>query len=293
VHRIAAAGLLLCLPGLVGAGGAVPARENGPIAARFGPSIYLLEQDGSERRRLPAVTGAVDLAWSADGTRLALTRGRSPGAIDLYVAGRDGRGARLLVRNAESPSWAPDGRRIVFMRFVCPGGSCPELENPYELFTVTVEGGSVRRLTRNRDYDGQPDWSPNGSTIVFERADGLFLIDPNGRSRRRLTRGYHQNPDWAPEGARIAFDNLADVYILTEEQGRARRLTRNPGPDFAPEWSPDGRRIAYLSNPVCARGGGCTAHEPLLIRTSGPVGGRPTSITPLGWGPPHWLPRQP
>lgn len=273
---------------------AFPARQNGPIAARLGESVYFIEPNGSARRPVPALTGAADLAWSRDGSRLAFTRARRNNVVDLYVAGRDGTDARLLVRNAESPSWSPDGQRLVFMRFVCPGGSCPELENPYELFIVEVGGGPVRRLTRNGGYDGEPDWSPDGTAILFATDDGLFLIGPDGRNRRRLTRGAHSNPDWAPGGARIAYDTFSDVYVMRVSGRIATRLTRNLGPDFAPAWSPDGRRIAYLSNSVCARsGGGCTAHDPLLIRTTPVAGGRPTPITGLGWGPPHWLPRLP
>jgi Tol biopolymer transport system component len=266
--------------------------ENGPIASRFEGTIYLVEPDGSrERRGLPALRGAADFEWSPGGERLAFTKGAE--RLDLYVAGADGRNARLLVRNAEAPAWSPDGESLVFMRFVCTEpNACTDVGNPYELFSTAADGGTPRRLTSNTGYDGRPAWSPDGETIVLETDDGLTLMRPDGSERRRLTKGgLHSHPSWSPDGQLIAFDDFDDVYVVAPDGRRPRRLTRGPGPEFSPDWSPDGRLMAFLTNPTCARRGGCTAHEPWLVRVMNADGTSPRDVTGLGWGPPNWRPR--
>jgi Tol biopolymer transport system component len=264
---------------LAGACGSSVEERGSSIAARFGRAVFVLEPDGSWRRKLPALGGAPYVEWSPDGEWIAFGNG------DLFAVRPDGSGRRLVARDAESLSWAPDGEQLVFMRAVCiERDVCPDVDNPYELFTVAVEGGSPRRITHNTGYDGNPAWSPDGRQIAFETDTGLFTMRPDGTRRRRLTARYDSNPDWSPDGRLVAFDDFADIYVVAADGGRRRRLTSNPGPDFQPAWSPDGRLIAYLSNPICAQRGGCTAHEPWLIRVMNSDGTRPRNLTGYGWG---------
>lgn len=271
--------------------------RNGDLVASFETGgLHLVDPDDGTRRAILGTEGGFEPTWSRDGRWIAFTRGRvvrtrSFEAIvaDLYVIRPDGSDARLITRNASGPSWSPDGTQIVFTRDVCLKLTCPEADNPSELFVVEVESGDVRRLTSNRHYDGGPSWSPDGDWIAFESERGLSLMRPDGSDERRLTRKwFHSGPSWSPDRKLIAFADYVDVYVIDVSGGRPQRLTENPGPDFHPVWSPDGTKIAYLSNHVCARSGGCTAHEPMHVRVMNADGSDSRALTGDGWGGPSW-----
>jgi hypothetical protein len=109
------------------------------------------------------------------------------------------------------------------------------------------ERGEFRRLV---EHGSQPDWSPDGSRLVYVRrragnAD-LWLADSNGSRQLQLTRtgGDEEDPSWAPDGRRIAFSRDGWVYVLRADGLGERRLARGREPD----WSPDGQEIVFASD---------------------------------------------
>src|SRR5690606_32547918 len=118
---------------------------------------------------------------------------------------------------------------------------------------------SLERLTNDRYRDADPDWSPDGSTIVFasDRAAGghagstnLYLYDTATRSIRNLTRGdwKDQSPRWSRAGDRIAFTSdrsgTYDLYV-TDISGTGSRMTEMSGGAFDPEWLPDDSGLVF------------------------------------------------
>ena len=98
-----------------------------------------------------------------------------------------------------APAWSPDGKRIAFG--VVLGGN-------HDIYTLTVDGNDLRRITRNIVGDGLPAWHPDGRTIAFmswwARNSDIYHIDVNGviDNRRRLTRHPQTDthPTWVPAG---------------------------------------------------------------------------------------------
>jgi Tol biopolymer transport system component len=74
----------------------------------------------------------------------------------------------------------------------------------------------------------------------------IMLIHPNGTGLRRLTAG--TNPDWSPDGSRIVYDQFAHIYTISPSGHLKTRLTRIADEDYEPAWSPDGRLILYTQN---------------------------------------------
>jgi TolB protein len=93
--------------------------------------------------------------WSPTGDRIAFT-GRVGRAGRFHIlVGQPGDRSSLLQLTAEGnnedPSWAPDGRHIVFVG---------ERSWGYGLFVVDTATGAIRTLLRGVDA-GEPDWSPS------------------------------------------------------------------------------------------------------------------------------------
>src|SRR5262245_1474069 len=102
------------------AGGSAPAARNGLIAfgsmaTRSNEEIYVMNPDGSGRRRLTDQprhdSGPV---WSPDGKQIAFFSRRN-GNTDIYVMKVDGSGVRRLTRSPAydfTPTWSPHGTQI-------------------------------------------------------------------------------------------------------------------------------------------------------------------------------------
>jgi TolB protein len=84
--------------------------------------IILASSTGRDVRRLTTATGGDEgetgAAWSPDGGSIAFASD-ADGDFDIYVARADGSGYRKVTDNSvddDSPSWSPDGTRLVLAR---------------------------------------------------------------------------------------------------------------------------------------------------------------------------------
>ena len=126
--------------------------------------IYVRRTEGGTARRISIYTrrertSAAGPAWSPAGgaqrgiagTRIAYSA-LSDGLWQVYTVNPDGTDRRMLTRRGESedPSWAPDGRHLVFASRDAQG---------YAVWILDTFTGRARMLTAGR-LDGLPDWSP-------------------------------------------------------------------------------------------------------------------------------------
>jgi Tol biopolymer transport system component len=128
--------------------------------------LFVIGLDGEVAERL-TYGGASDPDWAADGT-IAFTRG---GQIQLM---RRGEGWRQLTwRGGSAPSWAPNAKRLAFVR-------------DGQVWSVQADGRAPRRLTRRGG--NSPAWSPDGRRIAFVRPgaeiDGLWTMRADGNAPR-------------------------------------------------------------------------------------------------------------
>ena len=95
----------------------------------------------------------IDPAWSPNGQLLAFSWRRPSGNYDIYVMDMATHDLVELTRDAgrnERPSWAPDGRHLVFES--TRGGR-------RHIWSMLADGTGVRQLTTQGDNES-PNWSP-------------------------------------------------------------------------------------------------------------------------------------
>jgi Tol biopolymer transport system component len=136
--------------------------------------------------------------------------------------------------------WSPDGSRVGFL-----SGSFGE----GALLVINANGSGEAHVT---DISARaPDWSPDGSKLVFEAVEGgIYSVGADGSGLTELTLS-GSGPRWSPDGSRITFfsndTGNFDVYVMSSSGAAVERLTSDPADDVSPAWSPDGTRIAFVS----------------------------------------------
>jgi tricorn protease len=117
--------------------------------------------------------------------------------------------------------------------------------------------------------------------VVFAYAGDLWIVSRQGGSARRLTShgGEERFPKFSPDGKWIAFtsgyDGNPDVYVIPAEGGEPKRLTFHPGNDIVLGWTPDGKDILFRSD----RTGGPPQRTTKLYLVS-PQGGPARELPP-------------
>ncbi|MGQ0643639.1 MAG: amidohydrolase family protein [Gemmatimonadaceae bacterium] len=99
----------------------------------------------------------------------------------------------------------------------------------------------------------RPAISPSGDRVAFAALGDLYLM-PVGGKPQNLTRDrfFDTDPAWSPDGGSLAWasdrgGDLPDIWMRDLRSGTERRLTNSESATLAPAWSPDGKRIAFLA----------------------------------------------
>jgi hypothetical protein len=196
-----------------------------------------------------ALVGAVVVAVLAGSSLEAQTasaaKSSGPGGSYWIVLGsdRDGTNRAYSIR--------PDGSRLTPLlpksrshapQVVSANGRLVAYNDGY---VSRADGTGLRRI-------GKGGWSMalsrDGRMLAFTAPDGIWVVETNGRGRRRVVSGrWTFEPDFSPDTKAIAYSSFVgdDEYLFVKPlRGKRRRL----GLGKRPKWSPDGRWIAYAAS---------------------------------------------
>jgi Tol biopolymer transport system component len=231
-------------------------------------AIGIANDDGSWSMTIVASSSTTVVydgpSLSPDGSKVAFHQATVTGSgstiaiadYKIVVADADGGNLKVLStitgREDISPTWTPDGTRIVFRSRPVGGTS--------DIWVMNADGSNRRQLTTHTATDIDPSVSPDGTRIAFVSSrdgDGeIFVMDIDGGNVRQITfnTATEDGPSWSPDSARIVFDSLRDgnweIYVINADGTGEIRLTNNAARDDFPKWAPRKRGVFVSADAI-------------------------------------------
>ena len=175
--------------------------------------------------------------------------------------------ATLAVLPGLAPASFPGDNGLLAVERL-PGGA----GNDSRIVTMSARRGTQQRVAALSEAGSNPEWSPDGTRILFERARAsgyggeLYDLRSDGSGLRRLTACVapcvgDSEPAYSPDGQRIVFVRASGPVIAgsiprrrsvmeanADGSGLREILTFDLLDDrripYDPQWSPDGRTLA-------------------------------------------------
>ena len=214
--------------------------------------LHTLVMDGSGNVNLPGS------CWNSNTRSIVFSSSREPHDEIFVIDDNGSPGDEMQVTSrsgymAYEPSFSPDGDWIV-----------------YESHPVDVEDQGIimkhrldnsvayQVLTGAGDDCRQPNWSPAGNYILFQKYEhrqwDIWIMNPDGSGKEKVTSGKGDKTDacFTPDGNYILYScdfdiEYANIYRIPVTGDNPERITNYDGYDGAPSVSPDGSKLVFES----------------------------------------------
>jgi dipeptidyl aminopeptidase/acylaminoacyl peptidase len=96
-------------------------------------------------------------------------------------------------------------------------------------------------------------WGPGSDELVYSMAGSLWRQKLDGTEAVELAQGagYDYQPDWAPDGTSLVYvsyqKDAMELWLLDLATGNTKQLTSGGAVNLEPRWSPDGKKIVWVS----------------------------------------------
>jgi TolB protein len=184
-------------------------------------------------------------AWSADGTKLAFSSGRT-GDSEIWVSDVNGGNLHKLTsfRGPDvAPTWNP--RTNAQLAWVSGRTGLPQI------YIMDQDGANVQRMT-DGGYAISPSWSPSGQFLTFSwnrkygpgapGGQDIYVMDIASKNWLQLTHesGSNDFPSWSPDTRHIVFERSigghTQIWSMLSDGTQQQQLTHT-GNNFMPNWS--------------------------------------------------------
>jgi TolB protein len=155
------------------------------------------------------------------------------------------------------------------------------------LETIAIASLDRRVVHTAAEHFEAPNWSRDGSELIYNRSGLLYAIPVAGGAPRKIDTGFatrcNNDHGLSPDGTQLAISDQSQgerrslIYVLPATGG-APRLVTPLGPSYWHGWSPDGKTLAY-----CAERGG--EYDVYTIPVAGGEETRLTTAKGLDDGP--------
>jgi Tol biopolymer transport system component len=259
-----------------------------------------MRADGGALRRV--VDTGFNPAWSPDGARIVYAEesisrpeDRSASVSNLWIVDVASGQKRMLTKDdGVQPQWSPNGRFIAYWAI--------DLDGDRDLYTVSADGGTPVRLTRDHFVDWNPVWSPDGAWLYFSSTRGGAMAiwrmpvkentgEPRGAAEWvRTPAGYPAHLAFARGGGRLVYSQLLNTGQLSTVRfdpdreavlSEPKEILATAKGAARPSLSPDGKWLAFNST---------EQEEHLFILGSDGSGLRQVTNGPTRNRGPRWSP---
>jgi Tol biopolymer transport system component len=236
----------------------------GPLLALL---MYIATSAGPAYATFPGINGRISFArFFPDTNSFSIFSVRSDGSGEQQLTFDDPNHASIV------SDWSPDGSRIAIDSDRFNNGT----DDIVDIFTMKADGTDVVQLTSHAGFNGEPEYSRDGNTIVFESdrglgsaGEGIYLMNASdGTIVRRIEKTpagfFDAFPHFSPFGTRIVFTRangchfplnrgrgfggcLAAVFLVNLDGSELTRITPWGKDTGATDWSPDGSKLVLES----------------------------------------------
>ena len=204
--------------------------------------VWIMNADGSGAKMVSnQVAGRNRLAWSPDGTKIAVMGKNSGGQRQIYIVDANNPSSATPLTtdasNKDDPAWCKD--RIVFWS---------DKSGSQQIYTTdaTKPGADWTQVTDMGHSVNDPSWSPDCSKIAYTDQPGgverhIWVTNADGTGNHQLTTtGRDMDPTWSPNGTWIAFSRGLTQHPRTwaiRTDGTGERSISPEGRDIGhPDW---------------------------------------------------------